>query len=482
MTGRPPALSWRALSGNDRADDEIDDVLHSGSARMTRSPTQVVRLLVQATWRRRWLLLVPILIMLPAGFVASKLMPLNYVSRSLLMLQESGETGPLSREPANVPFVPNEERLAALRALLLSDYVLLGVLQDLGIADPAVRAAKVPELRRTIRLEGAGTNFIEIYHSGRSAIGLGKQLETVILKFLEALASEQGEPDAIQILIDKHARNLISQRALKVELEGRLAALPAISPAAAQANMTSSVGASRTRAANLRLADQAVDKLARPLGMTGVETAQQLDAKVAELKSQKATEDAVPVETRVAEGFVPLRKALVEREAAAGEQADAAAAVEAEQCRTSGHEDLKAQIVEAERKIAAEQRQFEVSSETTGVRSTYARGRHSASAGTHPHRRCAARSRVSDTLSDCLRARCFGRRCAAWPWLGERRGIPGHQRAGSRRVQRCHRGARRCGHRLENSWSRPVASLGKRLSLRIKMLLRLQPAPHGTPG
>jgi len=48
----------------------------------------VVKFLVQATWRRRWLLLVPILIMLPAGLIASKLMPLNYVSRSLLMLQE----------------------------------------------------------------------------------------------------------------------------------------------------------------------------------------------------------------------------------------------------------------------------------------------------------------------------------------------------------------------------------------------------------
>jgi uncharacterized protein involved in exopolysaccharide biosynthesis len=59
-----------------------------GPGSMNRSPRQVLRFLVQAAWRRRWLLIVPVLIMVPVGLAAAKFMPRTYVTRSLLMLQE----------------------------------------------------------------------------------------------------------------------------------------------------------------------------------------------------------------------------------------------------------------------------------------------------------------------------------------------------------------------------------------------------------
>jgi uncharacterized protein involved in exopolysaccharide biosynthesis len=166
-----------------------------------------------------------VLIMLPVGIAASKFMPLNYVSRSLLMLQESGDISPLTREPINEQFVSNSERLDALRALLLSDAVLTGVLQDLNITDPRARASKLQQLRETVRLEGDGGAFVEIFHSGPNPVGLGQELRTVILRFLDALVPDQSRPDAVTLLAEKHQRDLASQELLKTELESKLASV-----------------------------------------------------------------------------------------------------------------------------------------------------------------------------------------------------------------------------------------------------------------
>ena len=54
--------------------------------------TPVGRLL-QAAWRRRYLILIPILVMLPLSIVAAKLLPVPYVAKALLLLQEPGVEG-----------------------------------------------------------------------------------------------------------------------------------------------------------------------------------------------------------------------------------------------------------------------------------------------------------------------------------------------------------------------------------------------------
>jgi HPt (histidine-containing phosphotransfer) domain-containing protein len=318
----------------------------------------MIQFLVQAAWRSRWLLLIPVLIALPVGFAASKLMPLNYVSHSLMLLQESGDPRPLSREPTNVQFITNEERLAALRALLLSDYVLLGVVEDLGITDPKARADKIRELRNTVWLDGAGTNFLQIYHSGPNPVGLGKELETVMVRFLEALVPERGGPSATQVLLEKHERDLAAQRALKADREKSLAELSFGDPAAARARLTEL--ALRLEAANerFRQADHAVQQLAGNAGMAGVETVEQLEEEIQRLGGRNGAASALDNEVP-AQDFGELHQALVMRKSAALEQAEAAAAVEAEQRRISSYERLKTDIAEADRKIATAQSQLE---------------------------------------------------------------------------------------------------------------------------
>ncbi|MDW6023084.1 hypothetical protein SAZ10_15085 [Mesorhizobium sp. BAC0120] len=113
--------------------------------------------------------------------------------------------------------------MEALRALLLSDAVLTGVVQDLNITEPKARAEKLQQLRETVRLEGDGGAFVEIFHSGPNPVGLGQELRTVILRFLDALVPDQSRPDAVTLLAEKHQRDLASQELLKTQLEAKLA-------------------------------------------------------------------------------------------------------------------------------------------------------------------------------------------------------------------------------------------------------------------
>ena len=325
---------------------------------MNRSPTQVVRFLVQAAWRRRWLLIIPILIMLPVGYAASKLMPLKYVTSSLMLLQETGDTGPLTREPANVQFITKEERLAALRALLLSERVLGGVLDDLGITDPQERAVKIRELRRTTWLEGAGTNFIEISHSGPSPAGLGKQLESIVSRLLDALVPEQDEPDAIRILLEKHTRDLATARALGADLERQQAELSIDNPVAAEARLAELVRLREVKAKELRQADETVEQI-KLAGNFGTVTVEQLEQEIDQLASPTGSEDEEGARQMRAEDIASLRDAFARRKAALSEQENIAAAIEEEQSKILSYERLEEQIAETERNIAAAQDQLD---------------------------------------------------------------------------------------------------------------------------
>src|SRR5262245_28556676 len=68
-----------------------------------RSVTAVgrhLRPILQGAWRRRFLLIIPVLLMLPISVVAAKLLPVPYEARTLLLLQEPGRGSPLMSDSA----------------------------------------------------------------------------------------------------------------------------------------------------------------------------------------------------------------------------------------------------------------------------------------------------------------------------------------------------------------------------------------------
>jgi hypothetical protein len=79
-----------------------------------------VRALLTSGWRRRYLLLVPVLIMLPMSMMWALYGPRTYVAKSLMLLQEATSTNPLAKDSGGQA-TRIQERIAGLQALLKSD-------------------------------------------------------------------------------------------------------------------------------------------------------------------------------------------------------------------------------------------------------------------------------------------------------------------------------------------------------------------------
>ena len=68
---------------------------------MQQNLFDITNQLIETAWRRRMLLLVPLLVMLPLSILGSRLLPQTYVTKALLAMQESGSGNPLIKAPGS---------------------------------------------------------------------------------------------------------------------------------------------------------------------------------------------------------------------------------------------------------------------------------------------------------------------------------------------------------------------------------------------
>jgi len=189
--------------------------------------TRIIRDIVQGAWRRRFLILLPLILMVPISIAASIVLPKAYMARSLMQLQEAGRDNPFSREGDAAGSVYRvQERFEGLRALFLSDSVLAKALSEGGRSlPPAERELKIGELRESLSLDLIGGDFIEVKLAGTRPEGLGKTLEAVMASFLEALVPEQGGATAAQLMVNARRQELEALRRTREEVQRELAAL-----------------------------------------------------------------------------------------------------------------------------------------------------------------------------------------------------------------------------------------------------------------
>jgi uncharacterized protein involved in exopolysaccharide biosynthesis len=164
-----------------------------------------------AAWRRRKLLLLPVLFTLPLSLLWWQLGPRTYVATSLMLLQEGGSSNPLIRDVPVVPSGRIQERIAGLQALLKSDRVLGNVYRDLH-NDPSRAnidfAAWRAGFSRSLSVELIGTDFLEFQLKDSNPQGMGKKLESVTSRFLEALLPDQNSTYASQVLLERRKEDL----------------------------------------------------------------------------------------------------------------------------------------------------------------------------------------------------------------------------------------------------------------------------------
>lgn len=189
--------------------------------------SRIIRDIVQGAWRRRFLIVLPILLMLPVSIAAAIILPKAYMARSLMQLQEAGRDNPFAREGDTASSVYRvQERFEGLRALFMSESVLARALgTQAERLPPAEREAKIGELRQALSLDLIGGDFIEAKLAGAKPEGLGKTLEAVMASFLEALVPEQGGATAAQLMVNTRRQELDALVRMRVDIQRELATL-----------------------------------------------------------------------------------------------------------------------------------------------------------------------------------------------------------------------------------------------------------------
>jgi polysaccharide chain length determinant protein (PEP-CTERM system associated) len=158
-----------------------------------RSLPEIILMILYAGWRRRYLICVPIVLMLPLSVLGSRFAPNTYEARTILLLQETGKENPFLKD--FVVGLHVKERISALRALVKSEHVLLNVLKDIKspeeFADPRRAAILMRGLAGAITVELIGTDLLELRLRGGEPTGMGRTLGAIKKRFLERLLSPE---------------------------------------------------------------------------------------------------------------------------------------------------------------------------------------------------------------------------------------------------------------------------------------------------
>lgn len=178
---------------------------------MNMNPREFVRLALEIAWRRRMHLILPVLLMIPLALAFYKLAPRTYVAKSLMLFVETNPN-PLAKDSgSNISFAL-WTRVDGLRALLLSDRVLDYSMRDiLGPDLPKDERSKdlwKAKLAERLSLDPMGADFLEIKLKSTDPKGMGRQLEIIVSRFLDALLPGGTSLSATDLLTTKRKEEL----------------------------------------------------------------------------------------------------------------------------------------------------------------------------------------------------------------------------------------------------------------------------------
>ena len=154
---------------------------------MNRSNSEILALAVSAAWRRRYLILLPVLIMPALGLVAGIFAPKAYEARMSILVQEPDKLNPILSDLAIGANL--KERMPALLTLLKSKQVLSDILRDLGQigpdSSPRDEEIRAGNLTAALSASLVGSEMIELKIRGPKAQGLAKTLGAVGARFID---------------------------------------------------------------------------------------------------------------------------------------------------------------------------------------------------------------------------------------------------------------------------------------------------------
>ncbi|PSW05754.1 GumC family protein [Photobacterium lipolyticum] len=190
--------------------------------------------ILDAAWRRRYLIVLPMLILPVVGFVIGSMAPERYQAHTSMLIQETSKMNPFLEDLAVSAML--KERMAALKTLLHSRHILGAVAQDRGLLDadtPDVeRDAVIQELSSALSVNMVGKDLIRIDYRSSNPEGMAQTLETVSSYFVEQLlapelSSMRDSSYFLALILEKMRRDLdLAEKNLAVFRDQNTSQLP----------------------------------------------------------------------------------------------------------------------------------------------------------------------------------------------------------------------------------------------------------------
>jgi polysaccharide chain length determinant protein (PEP-CTERM system associated) len=149
--------------------------------------------LLNAAWRRRYAIVMPILILPFVGFAIGKLAAPVYKAHTSLLIQETAKMNPFLEDIAVSTML--KDRLSALTTLLNSRHILLSVASELTLIDETMSSAEIDyiigQISSNLKVQQLGKDFLKIELTSRSPEGMKELLETISAHFIEQLLAPE---------------------------------------------------------------------------------------------------------------------------------------------------------------------------------------------------------------------------------------------------------------------------------------------------
>ncbi|NRB39064.1 MAG: capsule biosynthesis protein [Pseudomonadales bacterium] len=146
-----------------------------------------------ATWRRRYLVVMPCLLLPICGFLIGKFSPLKWQAHTTILVQESAKLNPFLEDLSVATDL--EGRIATLKTLSHSRHVLLGVAEDLGKLNKqstdSERDLWVAKLAASLTMQLVGKDLVKLTYTTDTVEDIDITLQAISNRFLENLLAPE---------------------------------------------------------------------------------------------------------------------------------------------------------------------------------------------------------------------------------------------------------------------------------------------------
>lgn len=168
-----------------------------------------VFIILSASWRRRYAIAIPILVLPFIGLAIGLMSPSYYSSHTSMLIQETAKMNPFLKDLAVSAML--KERMSALHTLLHSRHILASVAMKRGLLDEHSSSADhdrvISEMSSALTVRMLGKDLIRIDYTSSQLEGIKATLEEISKQFVEQLlAPERSSMRASTQFLAEHLK------------------------------------------------------------------------------------------------------------------------------------------------------------------------------------------------------------------------------------------------------------------------------------